>query len=61
VTGGWRKLHNEELHNLYSSPSIIRIIKLKRLRWVEHVRVYVSGRKSRAKETTRKTKTSVGR
>jgi hypothetical protein len=27
VTGGWRKLHNEELHNLYSSPSIIRIIK----------------------------------
>jgi hypothetical protein len=32
VTGGWRKLHNEELHNLYSSPSIIRIIKLRRLR-----------------------------
>jgi hypothetical protein len=28
VTGGWRKLHNEELHDLYSSPSIIRIIKL---------------------------------
>jgi hypothetical protein len=27
VTGGWRKLHNKELHNLYSSPSIIRIIK----------------------------------
>jgi hypothetical protein len=27
VTGGWRKLHNEELHNLYSSPNIIRIIK----------------------------------
>jgi hypothetical protein len=27
VTGGWRKLHNEELHNLYSSPSIIRVIK----------------------------------
>jgi hypothetical protein len=36
VTGGWRKLHNEELHNLYSSPSIIRIIKL-RMRWVGHV------------------------
>jgi hypothetical protein len=33
VTGGWRKLHNEELHNLYSSPSIIRIIKLRRIRW----------------------------
>jgi hypothetical protein len=37
VTGGWRKLYNEELHNLYSSPSIIRIIKLKRMRWVGHV------------------------
>jgi hypothetical protein len=34
VTGGWRKLHNEELYNLYSSPSIIRIIKSKRMRWV---------------------------
>jgi hypothetical protein len=37
VTGGWRKLHNEELHDLYSSPSIIRIIKLRRMRWVGHV------------------------
>jgi hypothetical protein len=37
LTGGWRKLHNEELHNLYSSPSIIRIIKPKRMRWAEHV------------------------
>jgi hypothetical protein len=35
VTGGWRKLHNEELHNLYSSPSIIRMIKSRR--WAEHV------------------------
>jgi hypothetical protein len=33
VTGGWRKLHNEELHNLYSSPSIIRMIKSRRMRW----------------------------
>jgi hypothetical protein len=33
VTGGWRKLHNEELHNLYSSPSIIKIIKSRRMRW----------------------------
>jgi hypothetical protein len=32
LTGGWRKLHNEELHNLYSSPSVIRIIKLRRVR-----------------------------
>jgi hypothetical protein len=38
VTGGWRKLHNEELHNLYSSPSIIRMIKSRRMRWAGHVR-----------------------
>jgi hypothetical protein len=37
VTGGWRKLHNEELHNLYSSPSIIRIIKSRRVGWAGHV------------------------
>jgi hypothetical protein len=36
VTGGWRKLHNEKLHNLYSSPSIIRIIKSRRMRWAGH-------------------------
>jgi hypothetical protein len=36
VTGEWRKLHNEELHNLYSSPSIIRIIKWRRVRWAGH-------------------------
>jgi hypothetical protein len=35
--GGWRKLHNEELHNLYSSRIIIRIIKARRMRWAEHV------------------------
>jgi hypothetical protein len=33
VTGEWRKLHNKELLDLYSSPSIIRIIKLRRVRW----------------------------
>ncbi|PNF40782.1 hypothetical protein B7P43_G16927 [Cryptotermes secundus] len=37
VTGGWRKLHNEVLHNLYSSASIIRMIKSRRMRWVGHV------------------------
>jgi hypothetical protein len=37
VTGGWRKLHNEELHNLYSSPSIIRIIKSRRMGWAGYV------------------------
>jgi hypothetical protein len=37
VTGGWRKLHNEELHNLYSSTSIIKMIKSRRMRWAGHV------------------------
>jgi hypothetical protein len=37
VAGGWSKLHNEELHNLYSSPSIIRLIKSRRMRWARHV------------------------
>jgi hypothetical protein len=37
VTGGWRKLHNEKLHNLYSSPSIIRMMKSRRMRWAGHV------------------------
>jgi hypothetical protein len=37
VMGGWRKLHNEELHDLYSSTSIIRIIKSRRVRWAGHV------------------------
>jgi hypothetical protein len=37
VVGGWKKLHNEELHNLYCSPSIIRIIKSRRTRWAGHV------------------------
>jgi hypothetical protein len=37
VTVEWRKLHNEELHDLYSSPSIVRIIKARRMRWTGHV------------------------
>jgi hypothetical protein len=37
MTRGWRKLHNEELHDLYFSPSIIRIIESRRMRWAGHV------------------------
>jgi hypothetical protein len=37
VTGKWRRLHNEELYVLYSSPNIIRVMKSRRLRWAEHV------------------------
>jgi hypothetical protein len=37
MVGGWRKLRNEELHNLYSSPNIIRMIKSRRMRWTGHV------------------------
>jgi hypothetical protein len=37
VTGGWRKLHNEELHGLYSTPSIFRVIRARKMRWAGHV------------------------
>jgi hypothetical protein len=37
MTGDWRKLHNEELHNFNSSPSIITMIKPRRMRWAGHV------------------------
>ena len=37
VTREWRKLHNEELSNLYSSPNIVRVIKSREMRWVGHV------------------------
>jgi hypothetical protein len=61
VTGGWRKLHKEELRDLYSSPSIIRIIRSRRMRWAGHVaRMGEKRKKVRGKETTGKTKTEVG-
>jgi hypothetical protein len=37
ATGEWRRLHNEELNDLYSSPNIIRVIKWRRMRWAGHV------------------------
>jgi hypothetical protein len=45
LTGGWRKLHNEELQNLYSSPSKIRMIKSRRMRWAGHV-ARISGKRN---------------
>jgi hypothetical protein len=38
VAGGWRRLHNEELYNMYASPTIIRVSKSRMVRWVGHVR-----------------------
>jgi hypothetical protein len=58
VTGEWRNLHNEELHNLYSSPYIVRKIRSSRMRWAGHVarmgeerRGKGFGGKARRKET----------
>jgi hypothetical protein len=60
VTGGWKKLHNEELHNLFSSPSKIRMIKSRRMKYVGHVArkgedEYIEhfGGKTRRKDVTR--------
>jgi hypothetical protein len=44
VRGEWKKLHNEELNNLYSSPSIVRMIKSRRMRWAGHVARMGEGR-----------------
>jgi hypothetical protein len=64
VTGGWRKQHNDELRDLYTSPSII---KSRRMRWAEHIarreetrNAYVIGGKAIGKETTRNIEMKVG-
>jgi hypothetical protein len=65
VTGEWRKLHNDELHNVYSSPNIVRQIKSRRIRSEGHVIRMVKDRKvykvlvgkPERKETSRKTET----
>jgi hypothetical protein len=64
VTGYWRKLLNEDLHNLYSSPNIVRMIKSRRMRWAGHAArmgrrgLHIEfGGEARGKETTKKTKT----
>jgi hypothetical protein len=64
VAGGWRRLHDQDLHNLYPSPSIIRMISSRRMRWAGHVtqmgrrgmRIGFGG-KARRKEITKKTET----
>jgi hypothetical protein len=66
VTGEWRKLHNEELHILYSSPNIIRKFKSRRMMWAGHVArmgeecVQGFDGKARRKETTWNTKAKMG-
>jgi hypothetical protein len=65
VTGTWRKLHNEKFHNLYSSPSIITMIKQRRMKWAGHVARMTKNRnayrilagKPEGKRHTRNTKT----
>jgi hypothetical protein len=42
--GSWRKLHNDELHSLYTSPNIIRVVKSRRMRWAGHVACMGEGR-----------------
>ena len=63
VTGEWRRLHTEELNDLYSSPNIVRVVKSRRMRWAGHVArmgedrgVYrVFGGETGGKETTGET------
>jgi hypothetical protein len=44
VDGSWRKLHNDEIHSLYSSPNIVRVIKSRKMRWAGHVARMGEGR-----------------
>jgi hypothetical protein len=55
MTGGWRKLGNEELHNLYSSLNTVRMIKSRRMRWTKYVAGmgWRGGGAARRKETSR--------
>jgi hypothetical protein len=61
VSGGWRKLHNEELRDLYSLPSIIRMMKSRKMRWVGHIarmggeeeQMYIIGGKARRKKNAK--------
>jgi hypothetical protein len=58
VAKGWRRLHNEELHNIYGSPVIIRVIESRRMRWAVHVTRIGEMKndwKTRKEEATRKT------
>jgi len=66
MTREWRKLHNEELDDLYSSPNIIRVIKSRRMRWVGHVarmgerHIQVFSGETWGNETTWETQAKVG-
>jgi hypothetical protein len=60
VTRGWRKLHNEELHNLHSSPCIIRMIKSRRMKWAGHVAQTGENRNAYIGGKVRRTKAYVG-
>ena len=60
--GGWRRLHNEELHSLYRSPKIVRMVKYRRLRWAGHVARMEKGRSAFKILTGKRTeKTPLGR